>query len=106
MAPRRMANVLSDEKKQQVVALGRLGWPLRRIEDATGVRRETRNTFTIAIAPPHGAATRQAVERRAFGTTARALLTCPAGRSSGRPFESRGPPPRRECAGFREGELR
>jgi hypothetical protein len=33
-----MANVLSDERKQQVIALGRLGWPLRRIEDATGVR--------------------------------------------------------------------
>lgn len=36
-----MANVLSEEKKQQVIALGRLGWPLRRIQDATGVRRET-----------------------------------------------------------------
>jgi transposase len=36
-----MGNVLSDDKKQQVVALGRLGWSLRRIEEATGVRRET-----------------------------------------------------------------
>ena len=36
-----MSNVLSDDKKQQVVALGRLGWSLRRIEEATGVRRET-----------------------------------------------------------------
>ena len=26
-----MANVLSEEKNQQVLALGRLGWPLRRI---------------------------------------------------------------------------
>jgi hypothetical protein len=26
-----MANVLSDEKKQQVLALGRLGWSLRKI---------------------------------------------------------------------------
>ena len=25
-----MANVLNEEKKQQVLALGRLGWPLRR----------------------------------------------------------------------------
>jgi len=33
-----MSNVLSEEKRQQVVALGRLGWPLRRIEQATGVR--------------------------------------------------------------------
>lgn len=36
-----MSNVLSEEKKQQVIALGRLGWSLRRIQRATGVRRET-----------------------------------------------------------------
>jgi hypothetical protein len=33
-----VSNVLSEEKKQQVIALGRLGWSLRRIEQATGVR--------------------------------------------------------------------
>ena len=53
-----MANVLSDEKKQQVVALGRLGWPLRRIEEATGVRRETASAYLkaagIAVRPPRG----------------------------------------------------
>src|SRR5262245_52295620 len=43
-----MANVLSDEKKQQVLALGRLGWSLRRIEEATGVRRETAGTYLRA----------------------------------------------------------
>jgi transposase len=32
---------LSEEKKQQVIALGRLGWSLRRIQKATGIRRET-----------------------------------------------------------------
>jgi hypothetical protein len=32
---------LSDDKRQQVRALGRLGWSLRRIQTATGVRRET-----------------------------------------------------------------
>jgi len=36
-----MVNVLSEEKKQQVLALGRLSWSLRRIEQETGVRRET-----------------------------------------------------------------
>jgi hypothetical protein len=36
-----MANILSEAKKQQVLALGQLGWTLRRIEAATGVRRET-----------------------------------------------------------------
>ena len=41
-----MANVLNDEKKQQVLALGRLGWSLRRIQQATHVRRETASTFS------------------------------------------------------------
>jgi transposase len=36
-----MANVLNEEKKQQILALGRLGWSLRRIQQATRVRRET-----------------------------------------------------------------
>jgi transposase len=36
-----MSNVLSEEKKQQVIALGKLGLSLRQIEQATGVRRET-----------------------------------------------------------------
>jgi hypothetical protein len=51
-----MSNVLSEEKKQQVIALGRLGWPLRRIEQVTGVRRETANAYLkaagIAVRPP------------------------------------------------------
>ncbi|MGC2325417.1 MAG: IS21 family transposase [Candidatus Sulfotelmatobacter sp.] len=51
-----MSNVLSEEKKQQVIALGRLGWPLRRIEQATGVRRETAGAYLkaagIAVRPP------------------------------------------------------
>jgi transposase len=36
-----VSNVLSEEKKKQVIALGQLGWALRRIEKETGVRRET-----------------------------------------------------------------
>jgi len=36
-----MSNVLNNEKKQEVLALGRLGWSVRRIEQPTGVRRET-----------------------------------------------------------------
>src|SRR3974390_1186366 len=35
-----MANVLKDEKKQQIIALGRLGWSLRKIQETTRVRRE------------------------------------------------------------------
>src|SRR5436190_7295485 len=51
-----MANVLSAEKRQQVIALGRLGWSLRRIEEATGVRRETASSYLkeagVAVRPP------------------------------------------------------
>src|SRR5437868_7501427 len=36
-----MSNVLDDNKQQQILALGRLGWSLRRIEQALAVRRET-----------------------------------------------------------------
>jgi transposase len=47
-----MANVLNEEKKQQVLALGRLGWSLRRIEQATGVRRETIGSYLKAAGVP------------------------------------------------------
>ena len=40
-----MSNVLADDKQQQILALGRLGWTLRRIEEATGVRRETASAY-------------------------------------------------------------
>ena len=51
-------NVLSEEKKQQVLALGRLGWSLRRIERAVHLRRETAATYLkaagIPVRPPGG----------------------------------------------------
>ena len=40
-----MANVLKDEKKQQIITLGRLGWSLRKIQEATRVRRETISAY-------------------------------------------------------------
>ncbi len=43
-----MSNVLNEEKQQQVIALGRLGWSLRRIEQQTGVRRETASAYLKA----------------------------------------------------------
>jgi transposase len=53
-----MSNVLSEEKRHQILALGRLGWTLRRIEQATGVRRETAGAYLkaagIAVRPPGG----------------------------------------------------
>jgi hypothetical protein len=43
-----MSNVLGDDKRQQILALGRLGRSLRRIEQATGVRRETARAYRKA----------------------------------------------------------
>ncbi|MGC2529726.1 MAG: IS21 family transposase [Candidatus Acidiferrum sp.] len=51
-----MSNVLSEEKKQQVIALGRLGWSLRKIQKATGVHRTTAaeylRTAGVSVRPP------------------------------------------------------
>jgi hypothetical protein len=51
-----MSNVLSEQAKQQVIALGRLGWSLRRIQQEAGIRRETASVYLkaagIPIAPP------------------------------------------------------
>jgi transposase len=53
-----MGNVLEKAKQEQVIALGRLGWSLRRIEAATGVRRETAGGYLrsagIALRTPGG----------------------------------------------------
>ena len=53
-----MSNVLNEEKKQQIIALGRLGWSLRKIQKTTGVRRETAADYLraagIGLRPPGG----------------------------------------------------
>jgi transposase len=53
-----VSNVLSEEQKQQIIALGRLGWSLRRIEQITGIRRETISGYLkqagIALRLPRG----------------------------------------------------
>jgi transposase len=53
-----VSNVLSEEKKNQVIALGQLGWSLRRIQQTTRIRRETAAAYLkaagIAIRPPGG----------------------------------------------------
>lgn len=47
-----MSNVLNHAKQQQILALGRLGWTLRRIEQATQVRRETASAYLQAAGIP------------------------------------------------------
>jgi hypothetical protein len=51
-----VSNVLNEEKKQQAIALGRLGWSLRQIQKAIGVRRETISVYlsvSAGIKHPH-----------------------------------------------------
>lgn len=92
-------NVLTEEKKQQVLALGRLGWSLRRIEEATGVRRETAGRYLraegVEVRRPGGWG------RRAAGVeTAKAAIEAPTGARAAEP-----PPDRvtlSACEPFRE----
>ena len=43
-----MSNILAKTTQQQIEGLGRLGWSLRKIEAATGVRRETISGYLTA----------------------------------------------------------
>lgn len=63
---------MNEEKKKQITALGQLGWSLRRIEKATGVRRETAAAYLkaagVAIRKP-GAWGKRAPAKPANGVT-------------------------------------
>jgi transposase len=93
-----VSNVLIEEKRQQVLALGRLGWPLRRIEKQTGVRRETASAYLkaagIAVRLPRGwgkgpPQAQPAKVSPDFGSDS----TLPAGTTSPPPTEEPAPPP-------------
>ena len=47
-----MSNVLDKQKQHDILSLGRHGWSLRRIEAATGVRRETAGEYLRAAGIP------------------------------------------------------
>ena len=87
-----MSNVLSEEKKQQVIALGKLGWALRRIEQATGVRRETAGAYLkaagIAVRPP-GAWGRRAPAKPANEVTTDSSEAKPANEVTTGPADSK-----------------
>lgn len=74
-----MANILGNDRQQQILALGRLGWPLRRIEQATGVRRETASAYLKAA----GIAIRGPRRRRPPPKPASQVSTDPANPASG-----------------------
>jgi transposase len=106
-----MANVLSAGKRDQVIALGGLGWSLRRIEEATGVRRETASAYLKAaglvvrapggVGPPPKPATGVSTDSRA------ADAPPPTGVSTDAPAPAAIPPPTRSpsasaCEPYRE----
>src|SRR5271170_7310472 len=76
-----MGNVLERTKQEQVIALGRLGWSLRKIEAATGVRRETAGGYLrsvgIAIRTP-GSWGRKAPVKAATSVTTGSASSKPA----------------------------
>jgi hypothetical protein len=76
-----MGNVLEKVTQEQVIALGRLGWSLRRIEAATGVRRETAGGYLrsagIALRAPGGSG-RKAPAKAATSVTIRSASSNPA----------------------------
>jgi transposase len=89
-----MSNVLDESTQQQVVALGRLGWSLRRIEAATGVRRETISGYLKAAGiavrrrggrvgawPPANPATTAAVSTDPVESTAATAVPVVPGRA-------------------------
>jgi transposase len=85
-----VSNVLSEEQKQQVIALGRLGWSLRRIQRETGVRRETISAYLkqtgVALRPPRGRRIRAKPASRSEEVT-----TDSGGESTGEAPENREP---------------
>ena len=95
-------NVLIEEKKQQVLALGRLGWSLRRIEAATGVRRETAGRYLraegVEVRQPGGWGRLNGAE------TAKAAIEAPTGARAEQTWPK--PPPESvklsACEPFRE----
>ena len=76
-------NVLSESKRQQVVALGRLGWPVRRIQKEIGVRRETASAYLKAAGVP----VRDERHRRLRATPASEVSTDPGDAKPASPGE-------------------
>jgi transposase len=97
-----VSNVLNEEKRQQVLALGRLGWPLRRIQQEAGVRRETASAYLkaagIAVRSPGGWGKRSPAAKPAnevspdFGAELTASTTATAPAAMPTPAQEPAPP--------------
>jgi transposase len=95
-----VSNVLSEDKRQQVIALGRLGWSLRRIEAAVHIRRETIGGYLraagIPVRPPGGWG------RRAPAKPAKEVITDSGAESATITVPEPGAPERRTSASICE----
>jgi len=99
-----VSNVLNEQKKQQVIALGRLGWSLRRIQGTTRVRRETVADYLraagIALRPPggwgHGGPAKPAIE---VTTDPGRAKPAPGVSTDPAPTQPAGPPPSEPAPG-------
>ena len=96
-----MSNVLDNDKQQQIRALGRLGWTLRRIQQATGVRRETVSGYLKAA----GIAVRAAAGRANQKQNRPFPRRCPPTSGQNRQLRARGCPPT-PCVRHRRAEPR
>jgi len=80
-----VSNVLNEEQKQQIIALGRLGWSLRRIQRETGIRRETISAYLkeagVALRPPRGRRIRAKPASQTGEVTPDSTTTKPASQS-------------------------
>ncbi len=94
-------NVLSESKREQVIALGRLGWPLRRIEQEIGVRRETASAYLKAAGVPVRDARHRWLRAKPASEVSTDCVRAqapPATAAPGSPDGPAPPPPRRRSA--------
>ena len=78
---------MSHDKKQQVLILGRLGWTLRQIEEATHVRRETASSYLKAAGVPVRAPRSRRPPKPASGE---GVSTDPGGEDASKPASGEG----------------
>ena len=96
------ANVLKTERQEQVRALGRLGWSLRRIQDETGVHRDTARGYLVAAGIPIRKARRRSHPGHDSKPASEAT-TDPGAKPASEPTADRDPPRRiSQCAPHRE----
>jgi transposase len=89
-----MGNVLKTEKQEQVRALGRLKWSLRRIQDETGVHRDTVKRYLKAAGIPIREPRKRQLDADAQPKPASEVTADPGSKPASEVTADREPPPR------------